>query len=122
MASDDLSFGLSLRIREDLIGVFARYPEIERVLLFGSRADGTFADGSDIDLAVVAPTMTSQRFSQLWGDIDGLPILFKIDLLHWDRLANEPFAQKILANGRRFFSRSPRASGLPPEQAASAKS
>ena len=65
MASDELSFGLSRRIREDLNGAFARYSEVERVLLFGSRADGTSAHGSDIALAVLAPTMASQRFSQL---------------------------------------------------------
>ena len=103
MASDDLRFGLSRRIREDLSGIFARYPEIERVLLFGSRAGETFKDGSDIDLAVVAPTMTGQRFSQLWGDIDALSILFKIDLLHWDRLTDEPLEEKILTRGHRFF-------------------
>ncbi|MBK1702545.1 nucleotidyltransferase domain-containing protein [Thiococcus pfennigii] len=103
MAGDDLRFGLSRRIREDLSGVFAGYPEIERVLIFGSRADGTFKDESDIDLAIVAPTMSSQRFSQLWGAIDALSILFKIDLLHWDRLTDEPLKVKILTRGHRFF-------------------
>jgi proline iminopeptidase len=63
--------------------------------------------------------MTSQRFSQLWSDIDALPILFKLDLLHWDRPANASLRQKILATGQRFFPRSSRATGLPPEQAAS---
>jgi proline iminopeptidase len=64
--------------------------------------------------------MSSQRFTQLWGDIDALPILFKIDLLHWDRLTNEPLKEKILTRGHRFFSASSQASGLPPEQAPSA--
>jgi uncharacterized protein len=42
-----------------LRGVFHRHPEIKTVKLFGSRAKGTNAPSSDIDLA-------------LWGDIDAL--------------------------------------------------
>jgi len=42
-----------------LVGVFRRHPEITAVKLFGSRAKGTHAPNSDIDLA-------------LWGDVDDL--------------------------------------------------
>ena len=42
-----------------LCGVFQRHPEIKVVKLFGSRAKGTSAPGSDIDLA-------------LWGEVDAL--------------------------------------------------
>jgi predicted nucleotidyltransferase len=39
--------------------VFRRHPEIKTVKLFGSRAKGSHAPGSDIDLA-------------LWGDVDAI--------------------------------------------------
>ncbi|MCL5097758.1 MAG: nucleotidyltransferase domain-containing protein [Candidatus Omnitrophica bacterium] len=39
--------------------VFGRHSEIKAVRLFGSRAKGTHAPGSDVDLA-------------LWGDLDAL--------------------------------------------------
>ena len=42
-----------------LLGVFRRHPEIKAVKLFGSRAKGTHAPNSDIDIA-------------LWGDVDAL--------------------------------------------------
>lgn len=42
-----------------LCDVFGRHPEVKAVKLFGSRAKGTDAPGSDIDLA-------------LWGDVDAL--------------------------------------------------
>jgi predicted nucleotidyltransferase len=44
---------------ELLMGVFRRHPEVTAVRLFGSRAKGTHAPYSDVDLAV-------------WGDIDPL--------------------------------------------------
>ena len=82
--ADHLIFGLSERIRADLKDVFQHYPNIGWVLIFGSRAKGSERAGSDIDLAVIAPQMTDPEFAQLWSEIDALPIVFKIDLLHWD--------------------------------------
>lgn len=95
-----LMFGLSDAVIGDLRGVFAKYPEIERVLIFGSRAKGTFKDGSDIDLAVVAPAMSDQRFTQLWGEIDDLQLVFKVDVVHFDRLAQPALREEIMANGQ----------------------
>jgi len=59
--------------------------------------------GSDIDLAVFAPSMSEEEFSALWNEIDELPILFKIDLLHWDRLANLALKDKIRREGRCIY-------------------
>lgn len=103
MASSQLTFGLSDSILGDLRRVFSAYPEIERVLIFGSRAKGVFKDGSDIDLAVFAPTMSDQRFTLLWGELDGLPLLFKMDVLHWDKLGNERLKSKIPGEGKVLY-------------------
>jgi proline iminopeptidase len=105
MADPRLSFGLSERIREDLQRVFARYPEVQRVLIFGSRAKGCEQPGSDIDLAVVAPALSEAEFARVWAAIDALPLIFKVDLLHWDRLHDDRLKQKIQAEGRVFFVR-----------------
>ena len=102
VAVTDLS-GLADEILDDLRRVFARHPTIEEVRLFGSRAKGMHRPGSDIDLAVFAPSMSEEEFSALWTEIDELPILFKIDLLHWDRLANLALKDKIRREGRRIY-------------------
>jgi predicted nucleotidyltransferase len=101
--SSDAAFGLSQEIIASLRRVFSEYSEVERVLIFGSRAKGTFRDGSDIDLAVLAPTMSDERFSDLWNAIDDLPIVFKTDVLHFDRLRNIPLKEAALGQGVRFF-------------------
>ncbi|MBI4937549.1 MAG: nucleotidyltransferase domain-containing protein [Nitrosomonadales bacterium] len=103
MASSQLTFGLSDSILGDLRRVFSAYPEIERVLIFGSRAKGAFKDGSDIDLAVFAPTMSDQRFTRLWGELDGLPLVFKMDVLHWNKLGNERLKSKIPNEGKVLY-------------------
>jgi len=58
-------FGLDKHIYADLACVFARYPAVTQVLIFGSRAKGTWKPGSDIDLAVVAPGMSDLEFARL---------------------------------------------------------
>ncbi len=102
---DPMTFGLSERIRADIRQVFGHYPAIERVLIFGSRAKGNARPGSDIDLAVIAPEMTDAEFARLWNAIDDLPLVFKVDLLHWDRLANPRLKDKIPRGGCLFYAR-----------------
>lgn len=64
--------------------LFASYPEIDAVYLFGSRARGTEHHGSDIDLAVVpaSPGMR-QRKLDLLADLTRLG-LDRIDLVILD--------------------------------------
>jgi predicted nucleotidyltransferase len=103
MASGQLRFGLSAGVIADLRGVFERYPEIERVAIFGSRAKGGWDEGSDIDLAVIAAAMPDDRFTALWSQIDSLPLAFKVDCLHWDRLSNDNIKEKIVREGQTFY-------------------
>jgi len=95
-----LIYGLAPEILADLRRTFARHAEVERVLIFGSRAKGHFKDGSDIDLAVFAPTMSEEAFTRLWQEVNGLPMIFKVDLLHWDTLGDERIKSSILASGK----------------------
>lgn len=104
MADERLTFGLSSSIISDLQSVFTHFPEIKQVLIFGSRAKNTWKDGSDIDLAVIAPQLSDHEFTEIWNKIDDLPIIFKIDCLHWDRLSNESLKEKILKEGKVLFN------------------
>ncbi|CAN5349114.1 nucleotidyltransferase domain-containing protein [soil metagenome] len=103
MASQGLVFGLSPTIIADLQAGFAQYPEINQVLIFGSRAKNTWKEGSDIDIALLAPSLSKQRFAELWNKIDDLPIVFKIDCLLWDSLTNQQLKNKILQEGYALF-------------------
>lgn len=96
-------YGLSLAIIEDLRQVFAHYPDIHQVLIFGSHAKGNYREGSNIDLAVIAPNMSDSTLTQLWNEIDALPLVFKADLLHWDKLDNASLKQNVQRFGQLLF-------------------
>jgi proline iminopeptidase len=83
--------------------VFALHPTVQQVLIFGSRAKGTAKPWSDIDLAVIAPAMSDQEFTQLWNELDDLPIVFKLDVLHFDKLERPDLKEKIMAQGQFFY-------------------
>jgi len=103
MENDQLIFGLAERHYRDIERVLRRYLNIERVLIFGSRAKGTDKPYSDIDLAVIAPNMDDQEFSRLWNELDGLELVFKLDVLHWDRLGQQNLKNSIMTHGLIFY-------------------
>ena len=47
-----LKYNLEKEIVEEIYEISKKYPEIEKVVLFGSRARGDNASRSDIDLAI----------------------------------------------------------------------
>ena len=61
------------------------YPEIQVVLLFGSRAHGDYNDLSDIDLAVKAPKLSEIQWLLLAEQVENeLDTLLKIDCILYD--------------------------------------
>ena len=98
-----MKYGLSAEIINQLQTVFQGYADIESVYMFGSRAAGTFRDGSDIDLAVIAPAMTDSTFTALWNEVDALPLVFKVDCIHFEQLENKVLKKKILEQGVQFY-------------------
>lgn len=72
-------FGLATSELEQLRRVFARYPDIEQVIVYGSRAKGTHRPGSDIDLTLVGD-LDWQTFHELEIELDDLLLPYQIDL------------------------------------------
>ncbi len=63
--------------------VLAHYPEVEKVVLYGSRAMGNYKPGSDVDLTLLGAEVTSKILSQIQDTLeDGLlPYTFDISIL-----------------------------------------
>lgn len=59
-----------------IAGVLARFPEIERAILFGSRARGTHRRGSDIDLALAGDAVDWRMV----GRVDDAPMRMRARL------------------------------------------
>lgn len=94
-----MKFGLSDRVLKQINDVLAQHPKIDKAVVFGSRAKGTEKPGSDIDLAIFAPEIDDSEFASLWAELDDLPILFKMDLVHFEQLTRPALRDEIVAEG-----------------------
>jgi predicted nucleotidyltransferase len=47
-----MKYGLKDDVVKKIINVFSKYPQIEKAVLYGSRAKGNYKNGSDIDLTL----------------------------------------------------------------------
>lgn len=76
-----MDFGLKTADLEYIILAIKSFTEIEKAVIFGSRAKGTYKTGSDIDIAIfgdgVSFTTISKLHSQL-EDKSSMPYLFDI--------------------------------------------
>ncbi|MFO1187730.1 MAG: nucleotidyltransferase domain-containing protein [Alphaproteobacteria bacterium] len=82
----------------------AVFPEVRRVILFGSRARGDARPRSDIDLAIEAPGASSVRWFEILEAADEAPTLLKVDLLRLDE-APQDLADRIRREGRVIYER-----------------
>ena len=98
------SWGLTHATTQRLRSIFALYPEVVSVRLFGSRARGDYNSGSDIDLAVDAPALSPERLGQLCADIDGLDLLFEVDVVHLQAQLPLPLRHNIEREGVDFMA------------------
>lgn len=88
-----------------LCAVFACFPEVRAVRVFGSRATGTAQRASDLDLAVSAPGMSRGRFARLIDALEEAPIIFFIDTVHLDTLQAPALRQRIAGEGVVIYRR-----------------
>jgi uncharacterized protein len=100
--TDTDSNGLPQKTVEALRSVFKRYPGVKKVILYGSRAKGTYKPGSDIDLAIVAPNLTTTDRLKIENEIDDLLLPYKVDLCLFHQLENDELIAHIQRVGMEF--------------------
>ena len=74
--------------------VFLRHPEVHDVTLFGSRAKGTHAPNSDIDLSIRGQ-LDELQGEALAAELDELPLPYRFDVLVFDSLKSKPLREHI---------------------------
>ena len=77
-----------------------QYPEIEQIVLFGSRALGNAKKGSDVDLAVVGTQVTQSLVDKLHTTLEEdtlFPYFF--DVVHLNTVQDPALREQIQARG-----------------------
>lgn len=92
-----MDFGLPQRTLDEIKGCFEKYPDIEWVKVYGSRALGTYCSASDVDLAFAGPVDHTLRLS---SDLAELPTPYLFDVTHYNSLKNENLITHINQVGK----------------------
>jgi predicted nucleotidyltransferase len=104
-ASDATEFGLPLEAVAELRKLFAQFPGIACVWIYGSRAKGNYRPGSDIDLSLEAPAMESAQLLEMMQDIDDLLLPYQVDLSLLHHIDNPALREHIARVGQVFWKK-----------------
>ena len=100
-------FGLSQTVIDQINGVLASYPAIERAIVYGSRAKGNYRIGSDIDLVLVGHDFSEDQLLELETRLDDLLLPYTIDLSRFEAIRNPRLIDHINRIGKVFFENNP---------------
>ena len=79
-----------------LLKTFMSFPEIDQVLLFGSRAKGNYRTGSDIDLAIKGKKVGPDLVFKLKSIFnERLPIPYEVDVVGYENLDHKSLQEHI---------------------------
>ena len=95
--------GLSELAVEKIRAVLGDYPQIQRVLLYGSRAMGTYLPGSDIDLCIEGASLGLTELLSIENRIDDLLLPWKFDLSLLHQIDNPALLDHIRRVGVIFY-------------------
>ena len=75
-----MNHGLPANTVELIRGVLERYPEVEKALLYGSRAKGNYRPGSDIDLTLCGGGLNHTLLTRIVNELDDLLLPYQMDI------------------------------------------
>jgi uncharacterized protein len=97
--------GLPATTLAKIAGVLERFPEVERAVLFGSRAKGTHKPGSDVDLALGGATLDWRTIGKIYDALDDLLLPHRFSLVVDDAATDPDVAAHIRRVGIVVFQR-----------------
>ena len=100
-----MSDGLKERHRKAVIDVIAANARVERAVLYGSRAKGTFAPASDVDIALFGDRLSMNDRANLAAAIEELTIPQRVHLLHYETVDSIALRKHIESQGVEWYRR-----------------
>jgi predicted nucleotidyltransferase len=97
--------GLAEKTLAQIAGVLARFPAVEKAVLFGSRAKATHKHGSDIDLALEGAALDWRTVGALYDALDDLLLPYRFSLIVHDANIDPDVAAHIARAGIPLFHR-----------------
>lgn len=100
-----MKYGLKEEQWDMLCNTFARNPRIEKVILYGSRAKGTFKPFSDVDITLVGTDLSTTDLADTINAIDDLLLPYMFDISLYQKLKSPELLDHISRRGVVVYNR-----------------
>ena len=101
--SDKMKYGLKESIIKGIQEVFSKFPQVDSVILYGSRAKGNFKNGSDIDLTIKGEELDLSTLNKISIKLDDLYLPYTFDLSLYRHIDNTDLLEHINRVGIEFY-------------------
>lgn len=99
-------FWLHEKVIESIVAILKKYEQVERAVIYGSRARGDYRNNSDIDIALFGDELTFSINTKIFYEIDELYWVYKIDLVNMNSLKEDnKFKQNIIREGVEIYAK-----------------
>jgi hypothetical protein len=95
--------GLDKHVISKIKDVFVLHPEINEVIIYGSRSMGNFKPYSDIDLTMIGTNLDLTIQQKIETQLDDLLLPYKIDLSIFQQIKNQDLIDHITRVGKKFY-------------------
>ncbi|MCK9527011.1 MAG: nucleotidyltransferase domain-containing protein [Limnochordia bacterium] len=85
--------------------MFKNHGQVERVVIYGSRAKGNYSPGSDIDLVMMGSGLKMQDVLDIRVELEELNLPYFIDLSILETIKNPDLLEHIKRVGLLFYQR-----------------
>ena len=92
-------FGLKQEQLKEIREILGKHPEIEKAVIFGSRAKGDHKKGSDIDIAVFGDNISIHTILSLMSDFEESSLPFFVDIVDFKGITDKKLRSEIEKNG-----------------------
>ncbi len=101
-----MNYGLKDTVIERLQSIFRAYPQVSKVIIYGSRARGDYKKGSDIDLTLQGEASLDWKIlGRIQNEIDDLLLPYKLDISLYHEISDKDVLLHIKNFGKEFYSK-----------------
>jgi len=98
-------FGLSDKTVNDIKNIFSKYKQVEKVVIYGSRAKGNYRKGSDIDLSFFGENVNRDILYEIEENIEELYLPYLFDMSIYKQIENKNLIEHINRIGKVFYAK-----------------
>lgn len=92
---ENIKYGILESDISEITSILIKNQNIHKIVLFGSRAKGTYKDGSDVDIALKGANLKLDDIIDASLEIDKLFLPYKFDFVLYDRIKEKTLIEHI---------------------------